>query len=254
MNPKYKLGAVENPSGYLRLTESMCIPENLVKQLRKWTLADRLHAVKKAAKDLAGEEKKRLQDAIINHNPNIIDLEIAIRDQNELDETQEDSRIDFAAVRSDDRGNPTIVLYEAKTLADPRLRGKGGDEPEVLTQLRRYQKILSDAKWRKTFRERFAAIAKAVQKLELVDAFTRKRNATFLLTAEHFGRIAKGDLTLDTDIWLIGVMKARPEPISTETFSWTGKQWKKVFHGFSTAFWTTAYCSAYTLSFSSSTV
>src|ERR1035441_6087 len=47
-----------------------------------------------------------------------------------------------------------------------------------------------------------------------------------------------------------GVTRAQPEPTSTEPFSWTGKHWKTVFHGFSTAFWTTAYCSAYTTSFS----
>jgi hypothetical protein len=33
-----------------------------------------------------------------------------------------------------------------------------------------------------------------------------------------------------------GVTRARPEPTSTEPFSWTGKHWKTVFHGFSTGF------------------
>ena len=82
----------------------------------------------------AGPEGKGIT-ALIQRNPNIIDVEIAMPGSRPV------LRIDLALVK-EITGGHEIVFYEAKTVFDSRVRCDGNRMPEVVTQINSYEDML----------------------------------------------------------------------------------------------------------------
>lgn len=94
-----------------------------------------------AASRYASDEKKGVH-LIARKNPTVVDLEIAFTQTGEAGEDERD-RIDFAALHPDGDDKAKVVFYEAKRADDPRLRaGSKGEDPKVVEQMERYDKIL----------------------------------------------------------------------------------------------------------------
>jgi len=100
-------------------------------------------AMKRAAKPYGGDEKAFVSDLIRKHS-NIIDVEIAMSQQAEKDETKGPSalRIDLATVRYSG-ADLSLQMYEVKLFGNPELRAQGDDVP-VLNQIARYEKLLDE--------------------------------------------------------------------------------------------------------------
>lgn len=82
----------------------------------------------------ADDEKKRI-DALLDHSPRVIDLEIALPARQRGDSAP---RIDIAALEDPSDGHPArVVFWEVKRINDARLRSIC--EPKVLEQLRAYE-------------------------------------------------------------------------------------------------------------------
>ena len=183
----------------------MGIPKKVREALDDWRFGDRLPAIKEAAHRYAGPEKQLIQTGIIEKNPNIINLEVACQNAGEDDESAapENSRLDFAAVRKDENEKLTIVHYEAKILDDPRLKPqKGKPEPEILQQMRDYDRILGDKRWRDALKQRYVEIAIAMLKLGLTGRHGRGVT-TYNLTEEELAKIAQGDFVLASKAKLV---------------------------------------------------
>jgi hypothetical protein len=129
---KYVNGQASNGKHYLRVTSAgvsnrkMNIEEAYggTEEMRRW-IAN--------ANDHAGREKKFV-DLVVAHNPNTIDLEMALP----ADSTDRRSpRMDLVALeRSGERWR--IVFWEAKLVDDGRARCSGDALPKVVEQLRQY--------------------------------------------------------------------------------------------------------------------
>lgn len=100
-----------------------------------------LTALKRATNAYSSEEKEGVHQIVI-HNPNIIDVEIALGTESKKTGSATTNRIDFAALKFEHSG-PEIVFFEAKRFANKELRANGENIP-VLNQLRRYQNLLHD--------------------------------------------------------------------------------------------------------------
>ena len=88
---------------------------------------------KKAAASLRGTEKKGVHKIILR-NENIIDTEIAFPGSGK--------RVDFAALR-EEKNKLKLVFYEAKVFSSSEIRA-GVGKPQVIDQLEKYEKILSE--------------------------------------------------------------------------------------------------------------
>lgn len=83
-----------------------------------------------------GDEKKFV-DAIVAHNADTIDLEMALPAYSPAPRERIAPRMDLVALEpAGDRWQ--IVFWEAKLVDDPRLRCRGDGSPEVVDQLKRY--------------------------------------------------------------------------------------------------------------------
>jgi hypothetical protein len=102
-----------------------------------WTL-DRLI---NAASPYASEEKKGVH-VIAVKNPTVVDLETAFTQTGEAGEDASALRIDLAALHPDGDGKAKLVFYEAKRADDKRLRAGSTGEPEVVKQMKSYDKFL----------------------------------------------------------------------------------------------------------------
>ena len=92
---------------------------------------------------------------IARENPDVIDMEIAFGSVSDPEDpapaaeldgeaakpTFSARRIDLAALRADGNGRASLVFYEAKRFDDARL---WGEKPEVLKQMKRYDKFLNE--------------------------------------------------------------------------------------------------------------
>ncbi len=90
----------------------------------------------------AGEEKEGV-DTIICTNPNVVDVEIALTDENE-EGIKSAKRIDLAIFQEMDNG-VELRFFEAKHFNNKELRAKNGDAP-VLRQIGRYEELIQQCK------------------------------------------------------------------------------------------------------------
>ncbi len=160
-----------------------------------WKLADRFQKVKRAAALLMGPEKEGIQKALVEKNPNILDLEIAVRD--------EKSRIDLAAVRgTPDR--PEIVHYEVKHVSNPELFPGRGQPAQVVEQLTRYDTLIDKHEGR--LRQRYKELAEAALKLGLAPCFLRglpARRGQHRIDEAMLSTLAKGNFKLSHKVVLV---------------------------------------------------
>lgn len=173
-----------------------------------WKLADRFQNVKRAAALLMGPEKEGIQKALVETNPNILDVEIAIRDER--------SRIDLAAVRGTP-DCPEIVHYEVKTVSNPELF-PGREQPaKVVEQLTRYDTLIADHEDR--LKRRYRELAEAALKLELAPCFLRglpvgKRQ--YRIDEATLTKLAEGHFRLSPKAVLVvlGWSRSRPQRVT----------------------------------------
>jgi hypothetical protein len=110
-----------------------------------------LKKIKRASLYYAGEEKKGIQKILMS-NPNIIDMEIAMTQEAEkqeaegIEELEESAgpaaqRLDFAALQKVTDGIE-LVFFEAKIFSNKELRATGEQEPRVVKQIKKYQKLI----------------------------------------------------------------------------------------------------------------
>jgi len=84
----------------------------------------------------AGPEKEGVT-ALLDVNPNVVDVEIAL--------PGEKTRIDLLLAMKTDSGHE-LVFFEAKTPFDSRVRCNGEAEPVVIEQMKKYQSALKNNK------------------------------------------------------------------------------------------------------------
>lgn len=160
INLKYKTGQLEgkthykfllNPfqNLYIQSSDGKLNFNDNVKTVFIEHLND-IKAIKKASLYYAGEEKKGIQKILMS-NPNIIDVEIALADEETKEEIEGmpavDSkrgtapRIDFAALQKCEKGWE-LVFFEAKIFANSSLRASEGRKPKVVEQLITYNQLI----------------------------------------------------------------------------------------------------------------
>ncbi|MFH3479838.1 hypothetical protein [Xanthobacter variabilis] len=103
---------------------------------RIYVPGETLPKLKKAAGLFAGDEKAGVQ-AIVNANPNVVDVEIAFPAE---PGSHSVPRIDIAAFKPADSG-VKLVFWEAKVLSNTELRTTG--EKNVVTQIKGYVEVLA---------------------------------------------------------------------------------------------------------------
>jgi hypothetical protein len=126
---KYVEGSKAEGQNYLRLT-SAGIPDHET-GVDEWI---------RNANGYIGPEK-RFVDLIVAHNPNVIDLEMGLPAYSKEENLA--TRMDLVALEPN-RGWWQIVFWEAKLVKDGRARCEGDKAPEVVGQLERYTKWLTD--------------------------------------------------------------------------------------------------------------
>lgn len=102
-----------------------------------------LDDIKAAAKPFSGIEKDFVAEIVCDRaNASVVDVEIALwrEDTDERKKKKGVDRIDFAALRRTRQGLE-LVMCEAKHFSNEELRAKG--TPDVLGQIRRYEKLLA---------------------------------------------------------------------------------------------------------------
>ena len=106
-----------------------------------------IKGIKKASKVYGGVEKDGIQK-ILNSNRNIVDLEIALTQEAEDDESKmqeskrpKAKRIDFAAFQKK-QDCYELIFFEVKDFSNTELRAKGNAEPDVLDQISTYETLL----------------------------------------------------------------------------------------------------------------
>ena len=208
VNRKFLFPTADHEADYVELRHSndMRATDEMRSCFNKWHLAERFQSVKRAAALLAGPEKEWIHRALIERNPNILDLEIAEGDGR--------SRIDLAAVR----GTPDsleIVHYEVKHVSNPQLFPGPGEEPaEVVEQLTRYDKLIAEHGGR--LKRRYRELAKAALELELSPCFLRglpEARKQHRIDEKTLTALAKGEFQLSPDAVLVvlGLLKT-PDP------------------------------------------
>lgn len=97
--------------------------------------ADQLNVdeLKRSAERYVGDEKKGVHD-ILQHNPYVLDVEVAISDGERA------PRVDFAALQEGEAKQAHIVFYEAKHFDNPELRSR--NTPKVVEQIDTYRELL----------------------------------------------------------------------------------------------------------------
>jgi hypothetical protein len=110
---------------------------------------ENLDLMKRASTVYAGEEKKGIQ-WILKDNQNIIDMEIALTQEAEKQEDEEEGleengrptapRLDFAALRQFPEGIK-LVFFEAKIFYNKELRAKE-EKPRVVDQIMKYENLI----------------------------------------------------------------------------------------------------------------
>ena len=110
--------------------------------------------LKKAARAYAGEEKMGVHK-IIKANPNILDVEVAFGSAKSEKTDRSAPRVDFAALQVSDE-SLEIMFFEAKHFANPELRVREGNQPKVVQQMAKYQRLLE--KCRETVYESYRRV------------------------------------------------------------------------------------------------
>lgn len=106
---------------------------------RTYVPGETLPKLKRAAGLFAKEEKEGVQ-AIVNANPNVVDVEIAFPAE---PGSRSAPRIDIATFNETEAG-VTLVFWEAKVLGNPELRTSG--EKNVVKQIETYVKRLTQSR------------------------------------------------------------------------------------------------------------
>lgn len=94
------------------------------------------------------KEKKYLSQYLSTEEPMVLDLEVAFtrdRHKEPSDSVKRQfvaDRMDFARLKLNDDGQPTLQLVEAKLAKDKRLRAI--DDPEIMHQIKRYKDFLEE--------------------------------------------------------------------------------------------------------------
>ena len=169
----------------------------------------------RSASDLAGVEKTGLHPLIVG-NSHVIDVEVSLERAGEAEpiepEVTDDDHDTEQKKRFQDRIDVTtlerkedtiaVVFHEAKHFTNPALRAKTGD-PDVIDQLRRYQKAIHHH--RDLLIERYKATCRAHRKL---DAIRRRVRAEHGKTTKELNSLiqevtAGAALTIDPDPRLV---------------------------------------------------
>jgi len=134
---KYLLKPSIKGSPYIKFRESRLA---LREDLRSMFLdgLDDANELKRAVARYADAEKEGVHDVVMrSENPNVVDLEIAIRDD------KSSPRVDLAAVHEDTRqpGTVKLVFYEAKHFKNKELRSST-DQIRVVDQMNNYSDLI----------------------------------------------------------------------------------------------------------------
>ena len=118
--------------------------------------ADQVSAaeLKKAARRYVGEEKRGVHD-ILQNNPHILDVEVAISDGEKA------PRVDFAALQRG-VGQTHIVFYEVKHFDNPELRSRG--KPKVIEQIGKYRHLL--CRYRTSIADSYGRVSRNLRELK----------------------------------------------------------------------------------------
>ncbi len=135
---KYVYGAKGSGQSYVQLTSAGFVDIE-TGQVRPYGGVEELQGWIANANDYTGKEKPFV-DAVVAHNPDIIDLEMALPAFDPEDRTA--PRMDLVALEPDgDRWK--IVFWEAKLVGDARMRRQEAEDfPEVHNQLDQYSRWL----------------------------------------------------------------------------------------------------------------
>lgn len=133
----------------------------------------------RSASDLAGVEKAGLHPLIIG-NDRVIDVEVSLKRNGEAESIEAEDKKE----RDQDRLDVTtlerqkeaimVVFHEAKHFTNPALRAKEPNEPDVIRQLKDYQKAIADH--RPPLIERYKATCQAHQKLDAMRQHVRAKH------------------------------------------------------------------------------
>lgn len=115
-------------------------PKGLAGELLLQDLSD-VEILKAASLPYAEDEKTGVH-RISQSNRNIIDIEIAFDEKEQVDDQAPGLRIDFAALQENGAGDE-LVFFEAKHVSNGELRAKGTTEPRVIRQLQTYEQFLT---------------------------------------------------------------------------------------------------------------
>lgn len=135
------LGVKKPPKGkeYARLQGDVFVSRVLAESI-SFHAGHTITDIIKEAESHAGTEK-HFVDIALDDNPAAVDLEIGLPKPPGLKGAQ---RIDLAILeKRPDSNQIELVFWEAKTIDDPRLKSSD-PKPEVICQLRTYEKILSE--------------------------------------------------------------------------------------------------------------
>ena len=141
------------------------------------------------AADWEGSEKRQVE-RIVDDNPGVIDLEAGLP----AHEGQATAvRMDFVALEPE--GNDArIVFWEAKSIADDRLRSRSG-EPQVLKQIETYRLFLSTNEHRAAVIKAYEQTCRALVDLSVMADPARERLSLQPLVM----RVARGKAKLRVD-------------------------------------------------------
>jgi hypothetical protein len=105
----------------------------------RWVPGVTLDKMKRAAK-LFAEREKTAVHAVVRQNPDVLDVEIAVR-RAKGQEGRELPRIDLLHLE-DDGAQVRLVFWEVKLFSNGEIRAEGGAKAKVVGQLDDYQEVL----------------------------------------------------------------------------------------------------------------
>lgn len=218
----FPTAAHANPTVELRHADQMQATDEMRHCFDSWSLAERFESVKQAAALLMGPEKEWIHKALVEKNPNILDLEIVEGDKN--------SRIDLAAVRGRPEC-PEIVHFEVKYVSNPELFPSREQPAEVVEQLTRYDTLI--AKHEGRLRRRYRELAKAALELGLAPCFSRGIPAVrgrYLIDEATLAALAEGNFSLSPRAVLVvlGWSRSPSEKVTQSVDELTRKHKREV--------------------------
>jgi len=113
-------------------------------------------SIVKTADVYSGDEKSGLHNILVK-NLNIIDVEVAFTEEDDIKEKDHTPRIDFVALQTI-KGCPEVVFFEAKNFSNKELRAKNSDKPKVVKQIGNYEKLI--CKHEDEIREAYISVLK----------------------------------------------------------------------------------------------